>query len=203
MEDTGSRSAGEPVAATDAPDDRRWEHLLHALDVANDTHPHRRHAAAGARRSGPVPEDPAVPAPSITLDLPQDAAVEAVTAALAAQGFGVLTTIDVRATLKAKLGADVEDFTILGACNPALAHQALSADPAIGLLLPCNVTVRRADGRTLVQAVDPAELLAMAGDGDPRSSELADVARDASRRLRGALASLSTAVPPDAPPPAG
>ena len=67
----------------------------------------------------------------------------------------MLTTIDIRATLAARLGQDVGDFTILGACNPALAHQALSADPEVGLLLPCNVTVRRAGGRTLVQAVDP------------------------------------------------
>jgi uncharacterized protein (DUF302 family) len=129
---------------------------------------------------------------TVTLGLTQQDAIEAVTAALAGQGFGVLTTIDVKATLKAKLGEDVEDYTILGACNPALAHQALSTDPEIGLLLPCNVTVRQAGGRTLVQAVDPAELLAMAGDGGPQPTELADVARDASVKLRAALDSLTT-----------
>src|SRR5699024_5846686 len=98
---------------------------------------------------------------TVELDLPQQAAVHAVTAALAQQGCGVLTTIDVRATLKAKLGVDVNDYVILGACNPPLAHQALSADPEIGLLLPCNVTVRQAGGRTLVQAVDPAQQLTL------------------------------------------
>ncbi|MBN9101203.1 MULTISPECIES: DUF302 domain-containing protein [unclassified Pseudonocardia] len=127
---------------------------------------------------------------TVTLDLSHDDAIDAVTAALATQGFGVLTTIDVRATLKAKLGEDVEDYTILGACNPALAHQALSTDPEIGLLLPCNVTVRQADGHTLVQAVDPAELLAMAGNGYPHA-ELAAVAKDASTRLHAALDSLT------------
>lgn len=128
---------------------------------------------------------------TVTLDLSQDDAIDAVTAALATQGFGVLTTIDIKATLKAKLGEDVEDYTILGACNPALAHQALSADPEIGLLLPCNVTVRQSGGHTLVQAVDPAELLAMAGDGSPQPAELAAVARDASARLHAALDSLT------------
>lgn len=128
---------------------------------------------------------------TVTLDLSRQDAIDAVTTALAGQGFGVLTTIDVQATLKAKIGADVEDYTILGACNPALAHQALSPDPEIGLLLPCNVTVRRAGGHTLVQAVDPVELLAMAGDGGPQPAELAGVARDASGKLRAALDSLT------------
>jgi uncharacterized protein (DUF302 family) len=129
---------------------------------------------------------------TVALDLSQTDAIDAVTAALSTQGFGILTTIDVRATLKAKLGEDIEDYTILGACNPALAHQALSAEPEIGLLLPCNVTVRQAGGRTLVQAVDPAELLAMARS-DGSSAELAAVARDASARLHAALDSLAAA----------
>lgn len=129
---------------------------------------------------------------TVELSCSQQDAIQAVTEALAAQGFGLLTTIDVRATLKAKLGVETDDYAILGACNPALAHQALSANPEIGLLLPCNVTVRQAGGHTVVQAVDPVELLAMAApaDGDP-SEELAPVARDASARLRAALDSLS------------
>jgi uncharacterized protein (DUF302 family) len=136
-------------------------------------------------------------AAALELDLPQQQAVEAVTAALSRQGFGVLTTIDVRATLKEKLGVDVEDYVILGACNPTLAHQALSARPEVGLLLPCNVTVRQVGGRTLVQAVDPTALLAMAG-GDT-GSDLGEVAADASRRLHAALDTLtrSEAPPPD------
>jgi uncharacterized protein (DUF302 family) len=125
---------------------------------------------------------------TVWLDLPQQRAVEAVTAALAGQGFGVLTTIDVRATLKAKLGVEVQDYEILGACNPTLAHQALSANPEIGLLLPCNVTVRQVAGRSLVQAVDPVELLAMAGGP---SAETAEVAADASARLQTALDTLA------------
>lgn len=128
---------------------------------------------------------------TVELGLSQREAIEAVTAALSKQGFGVLTTIDVRATLKAKLGEDVEDYTILGACNAALARRALGADPEIGLLLPCNVTVRQTGGRTLVQAVDPAQLLLMAADGEP-NPRIVDVARDASARLRAALESLSS-----------
>jgi len=128
----------------------------------------------------------------VELNLPQQEAIEAVTAALSRQGFGVLTTIDVRATLKAKLGVDIEDYVILGACNPTLAHQALSSDPEVGLLLPCNVTIRQTDGRTLVQAVDPAELLAMASSAGGPSAEVAEVAADASTRLRAALDALTT-----------
>lgn len=128
---------------------------------------------------------------TVALDLSQTDAIDAITAALATQGFGVLTTNDVRATLKAKLGEDIEDYTISGACNAAPAHQALSTEPEIGLLLPCNVTVRQAGGHTLVQAVDPAELLAMAGDSGPQPTQLAAVARDASARLRAALDSLT------------
>ena len=125
---------------------------------------------------------------TVEVDLDHQQAIEAVTAALAEQGFGVLTTIDIKATLAAKLGEQVDDYTILGACNPRLAHAALSASPEVGLLLPCNVTVRRADGRTLIQAVDPGSLLGIAG-GD--QAELGDTAADAGKRLRTALDSLT------------
>lgn len=125
---------------------------------------------------------------TVELSLDHDAAVEAVTAALAEQGFGVLSTIDVQATLQAKLGERIDAYTILGACNPGLAHAALSANPEVGLLLPCNVTVRRAEGHTIVQAVDPGALLGVAAGN--AGSELDETAADAGRRLRAALDSL-------------
>ncbi|MFJ9773203.1 DUF302 domain-containing protein [Kitasatospora sp. NPDC101157] len=123
----------------------------------------------------------------VRLDRPFQQAVADVTAALKEQGFGVLTTIDVRATLHEKLGEELEDYLILGACNPALAHRALSADRRIGLLLPCNVVVRRDGEATVVEAVDPQTLVALAGSG----GGLAEVADEAARRLSAALASLS------------
>src|SRR5215204_4599618 len=93
---------------------------------------------------------------TVRLNAPFSPTVDRVRAALKEQGFGVLTEIDVRRTLREKLGVDMEDYVILGACNPPLAHRALEADREIGLLLPCNVVVR-ADGpdATLVQALDP------------------------------------------------
>ncbi|MEV0192862.1 DUF302 domain-containing protein [Kitasatospora purpeofusca] len=121
-----------------------------------------------------------------TLDLPFGEAVARVRTALADQGFGVLTEIDVRATLRAKLDEEIEDYLILGACNPPLAHRALEADRHIGLLLPCNVVVRAVDGGTLVEAMDPQLLVRVTG-----KPELAAVADEAAARLRAALESLT------------
>ncbi|MDX6757935.1 DUF302 domain-containing protein [Streptomyces sp. F8] len=115
-----------------------------------------------------------------------DETVEAVRRALADQGFGILTEIDVRATLKAKLGHDMEPYLILGACNPPLARQALDADRSIGLLLPCNVVVRADGDQVIVQAIDPATMVTLTG-----VDAMAPVADDAARRLDAALATVA------------
>lgn len=103
----------------------------------------------------------------------------AVRDALAEQGFGVLTEIDIAATLRAKLGVERSPLKILGACNPTLAHQALALDPSVSLLLPCNVVVEATKQGTRVAAVDPHDLM-----DDPRFDALAD---DAARRLQAAV----------------
>jgi uncharacterized protein (DUF302 family) len=113
-------------------------------------------------------------------------AVARVREALKAQGFGVLTEIDVQATLRDRLGEDMEPYLILGACNPPLAHRALSADRRIGLLLPCNVVVRTEAGQTVIEALDPQTMIAVAGE-----SALQPVADEAASRLRAALVSLA------------
>lgn len=100
---------------------------------------------------------------TVHLDTDFATAVTRVREALAEQGFGVLTEIDVTATLKAKLDQGMEDYVILGACNPPLAHRALQADRTIGLLLPCNVVVRADGDRTAVQALDPQTMVALTG----------------------------------------
>jgi uncharacterized protein (DUF302 family) len=123
---------------------------------------------------------------STTVKTPYDETVEAVREALGEQGFGVLTEIDIKATLKKKLDVDVPAQVILGACRPPLAHAALQAEPSIGLLLPCNVVVREAEDGTVVEAVDPQTMVAMTDNGD-----LQPVADEAKERLEKALASLS------------
>lgn len=95
----------------------------------------------------------------VQLDLPYEEAIERTTAALKEEGFGVLTEIDVKATLKKKLDADFRRYVILGACNPPLAYQALSSELEIGLLLPCNVIVYEQDGGSVVSIVDPVTMM--------------------------------------------
>jgi uncharacterized protein (DUF302 family) len=114
-----------------------------------------------------------------------DDARRRIESALAAEGFGVLTAIDVRATLKAKLGVDVAPYVILGACNPALAHRALRAEPALGLLLPCNVVVAADGDDALVSAVSPRAMFGLTGVG--AGGELEAVAAEAEERIRRAV----------------
>ncbi len=125
----------------------------------------------------------------VKVDTAYDDTVAATREALADNGFGVLTEIDVRATLKAKLDVDVPPQIILGACRPPLAHRAMQADPSIATLLPCNVVVREVDGGCVVEAIDPTAMMSFAGE----SEALADVAADASARIRAALDSLTKA----------
>ncbi|MEJ2759102.1 MAG: DUF302 domain-containing protein [Anaerolineales bacterium] len=111
-----------------------------------------------------------------------ETAIETVTAALKEEGFGVLTEIDVKATLKKKIGADFRKYAILGACNPPLAHKALQSEPLIGLLLPCNVTVEETENGTMVNMVNPKTLL-LSNPATAEIPELVEVATDAYDRL--------------------
>ena len=119
------------------------------------------------------------------LNLPYEQAVERVTGALKEEGFGVLTEIDVKATLKKKLDADFRKYVILGACNPPLAHQALKTELEIGLLLPCNVIVYEDDGGSVVSIVDPISMLVVV-----ESSELDPVAQEARTHLKRVMRAL-------------
>ena len=125
----------------------------------------------------------------VSLDVPYADAVARTADALKAQGFGVLTTIDVQQTLKAKLDRDFRKYVILGACNPPLADRALRAELEVGLLLPCNVVVyETGPSSSIVAAMAPLAALGIVGD----NASLADVAREADQRLRQALTLLES-----------
>ncbi|HKY88511.1 MAG TPA: DUF302 domain-containing protein [Candidatus Limnocylindrales bacterium] len=124
-----------------------------------------------------------------TLQLPLDQARPRVEAALRAEGFGVLTEIDVAATMRARLGVELTPYLILGACNPALAHRALEADPSIGALLPCNVVLREDGPVTVVEAIDPLAVMALV-----QLPEVEAVATEAEERLRRVIESLEAGV---------
>ncbi len=121
----------------------------------------------------------------VRTDLPYEQAVDRTKAALKAEGFGVLSEIDVKATMKQKLDVDFERYVILGACNPQLAHRALTEEHELGLLLPCNVVVHEHNDATVVSAADPEVML-----GVVDNPVLSDIAREAKERLRRALESL-------------
>jgi uncharacterized protein (DUF302 family) len=123
---------------------------------------------------------------AIQTDRDFDDVVAATRAALADEGFGVLTEIDVKATMKAKLGVDRDEYLILGACNPPLAHEALQAEPELGVLLPCNVVVYRTGGRTRVSAVAAEQMLGMVGN-----EALMPVATEVGRRLGRVLEAVA------------
>lgn len=125
----------------------------------------------------------------ITLPLPVPNAVELVTAALKTEGFGVLTTIDVQQTLRNKIEVEVPPYIILGACNPHLAHRALSIEPDLGMLLPCNVVVAEVEGGSQISIADPLQMLGMAGD----RPELMSIAQEAEARLRRVVRALDSA----------
>ena len=119
--------------------------------------------------------------------LPYQEAVERVRTELKSEGFGVLCEIDVQATMREKLGVKGEPYLILGACNPPLAHQALQAEPDLGVLLPCNVVVYRRGGETHISAVDPERMLSIADN-----RELAPVAAEVKGRLRAVVERAAT-----------
>ncbi|MBO0595807.1 DUF302 domain-containing protein [Nesterenkonia sp. E16_7] len=131
---------------------------------------------------------------TITVPMSYPQAVEATRAALAEEGFGILTEIDVKATFTKKLGAEsgeaVGDYVILGACNPSMASKALAAEPQLGALLPCNVVVRRGatEDHATIDAIDPQTMVQLSD-----SAAVREVAEDAERRLRSALDAVGAA----------
>ena len=124
---------------------------------------------------------------TIVLSEPFDQALARVKAAFAEQGFGTLTEIDVKATLQAKIGKEIDDYVIVGACNPHLAAEALEALPQIGVLLPCNVVVRAAGGDVVVEAMDPGLMATLTG-----SDAVREVATEARRLISNALEELAS-----------
>ncbi len=125
----------------------------------------------------------------ITISGPFASAVEKVTAALKDEGFGVLSDIDIQKAMKEKLGVEMLEYRILGACNPPLAHRALQAEPEIGLLLPCNVTVREGnDGKVNIGFLDPQTMVQMTSN--PEVAKVADDAGERLRRVQSSLASI-------------
>lgn len=132
--------------------------------------------------------DPAYGYTAHLADVPFDDARVRITEALKSEGFGVLTEIDVTATLKAKLNRDFRRYVILGACNPQLAHQALEAELGIGLLLPCNVCVWEEDGGSVVSIARPDAMFQIVNRGD-----IQPVAQEADQRLRRALELVKSA----------
>ncbi len=122
----------------------------------------------------------------VTLKTSFEQAIQKTTDALKTEGFGVLTQIDVKNTLKEKINVDIRRYVILGACNPTLAHRALSANPDVGLLLPCNVTIQEAGDEIAVAAVDPLQMLGVLKD----DSTVQAVAVEARAKLKRVIASL-------------
>jgi uncharacterized protein (DUF302 family) len=123
---------------------------------------------------------------SETTTLPFDEAIERVREELKSEGFGVLCEIDVQATLKEKLGVEGQPYTILGACNPPLAHHALEVEPELGALLPCNVIVYQRDGERHISAIDAERMLSIVGN-----EQLAPIAADVKRRLGEVVARVA------------
>lgn len=132
---------------------------------------------------------------TLTLARPFEDAVAAVRAALAEQGFGIVSEIDMQQTLRTKLGVEIDRNLILGACNPGFAHRALQAEPSIGLLLPCNVVVRSTEAGTVVEMIDPQIMVDLA-----ENPEMRQVAGEVAEKLSAALESLREESPASSSP---